>query len=93
VISRYAGAIGVAHESLYDGLQQPFIGEFGILGQLTIYGALKIGAGASCTTMPYAGAIGSDCKLDLRVSYDWSTSKMRNPRMLMISMGSIRPPI
>ncbi len=69
----YAGGRGIAHESLYGDLHESWIGEVGIFGQKTIYGSLKLGAGASCTTKPYEGAIGNDCKVDLRISYDWST--------------------
>jgi hypothetical protein len=72
-VSIYAGGRGVAHESLYDDLREPWVGEFGIVGQKTVYGAWKIGAGASCTTKPYKGAVSNDCKVDLRLSYDWST--------------------
>ncbi len=72
-VSLFAGARGIARESLYGDLHEPWIAEFGITGQKTIYGALKLGAGASCTTKPYTGAIAKDCKVDIRLSYDWST--------------------
>ena len=74
-LTLYNGGRGIALETLYDELQNPIIGEIGIIGQLTFFGAFRLGAGLSCTTTPYEGAIGSDCKTDLRVSYAWPSAK------------------
>lgn len=74
-IGLFAGCRGVAHESFYDGLQNPFVGEVGLIGQATLFNSLSLGVGGSCTTEPYEGSIGSECKTDLRLSYKWPSRK------------------
>ncbi len=66
-IGLFAGVRGVALETLYDDMTEPFIAEAGIMGQATLWDFLVLGASASCTNKPYDSAEKPDCKASLQM--------------------------
>jgi len=71
----FVGARRVAYESLFDDLHKPVVAEIGIVWQKDIYRSIKISGGVSCSSTPYDGAVGTDCKADMRLRYSWLTSQ------------------
>lgn len=63
----FIAARGVAHDSLYASRTKHFLGEAGLVGQLTVADIVRGTVLASCTTKPYDGALDPDCKATLRI--------------------------
>ena len=63
----FAGVRGVARETLYDDLANPFLAELGVMGQITLWDFAVIGVSGSCTTYPYDGVDRPDCKASIQM--------------------------
>jgi hypothetical protein len=71
-IGLFIGARKVYHESLFDNLHRPSVTEAGLVWQKNIFSSTQVSSGVSCTSKAYDGAVGTDCKADLRLNYSWS---------------------
>lgn len=70
-IGIFGAARGVAHESFYDNREKHFIGEAGIIAQMTFAELVRPAFFASCTTKPYSGAPDADCKMVFRLGFTY----------------------
>ena len=57
----------VAVDTIYGDLAEEFLGEAGIVGQITLTENLRTTASASCTNDAYDGALNADCKATIRI--------------------------
>ena len=65
-IGLFANMRAIAHDSLYAGLEEPWVFEGGITAQVTFGGRLRLGAAASCSTDLYERAPKGSCIAAMR---------------------------
>jgi hypothetical protein len=66
-IGLFGAVRGIARESFYEDLGYPFLAEAGAMAQTTLWNFVVLGASASCTSIPYDGAVELDCKATLQM--------------------------